>query len=242
MVLAVTLFAVGHGRSGPAFLYGDGVISAPEAVTGAPVLPVPAPKVPTPTVPTLPVPTPTGPTTTAPTVTVPTAPPGPITPTVPGAASASTLPKVPSDTGAPTATGTGTTDSDGATPADQAGAALFATIPASVATRVASFGAARSVHGAFEAVVNGALIREVVFTLDGRVIATDGQAPFDALIAAVAGVHTLAAQVSFTDATPAAAISMRFREHAPGKRRGPGTPVTPALQTPASPPGHGGVN
>jgi hypothetical protein len=92
------------------------------------------------------------------------------------------------------------------------GTALFTTTPRSAATTAARFGTRRCVDGRFRALVTGLFIRRVVFSIDGRVLASSRRgSPFSALVRAGRGTHLVTARVTFTDGTPAATLRMRFR-------------------------------
>lgn len=106
-------------------------------------------------------------------------------------------------------TGGGTT-SGGGTGARN-GTALFTAVPRSVAKRVARYGTARCVRGAFRVRVSGLFIRRVVFSLGRRIVATRGRSPFEALLVPAGGVYIVTARVTFTDRTPTARLHMRFR-------------------------------
>ncbi len=99
------------------------------------------------------------------------------------------------------------------------GIALITTLPRSVAKTVAQFGTSRCVHGTFRVVVRGRFIRRVVFSLDGRIIATRGKSPFEALVRTRGGIHRLTARVTFSGGTRAATLRLRFRSCAAAKRR-----------------------
>ena len=103
----------------------------------------------------------------------------------------------------------------------QNGTALFTTVPRSVANAVARFGTTRCVQRRFRVLVTGLFIRRVVFSLGGRVISTRGKSPFEALVGAGGGIRTVTARVTFTDKTPAARLSLRFRACAAAKLRVP---------------------
>ncbi len=110
------------------------------------------------------------------------------------------------------------------------GAAIFTTIPPSVARTVGRFGLGRCVGGRFRAVVTGAVIRRVVFSLGGRAIATRTHAPFDVSINVGGRIHTLRAHVTFTDGTRPADLKLVFRTCASPRR-----PVRPRPR-PVQPP------
>ena len=71
----------------------------------------------------------------------------------------------------------------------------------------------------FRARVTGLRIRRVVFTMDGRALATRGRAPFTARVPNVAGRHLIRARVTFTDATRAASFRFRYRACASARRQ-----------------------
>ena len=78
------------------------------------------------------------------------------------------------------------------------GTALFTTAPRKVARTIAQFGTSRCIGGTFKAIVTGLNIRKVVFSQDGRVIATRTKAPWQALVGTGEGVHWVVARVTFT--------------------------------------------
>jgi hypothetical protein len=114
------------------------------------------------------------------------------------------------------------------------GTGVLTTAPRSVARTVGRFGTGRCVGGTFRAVVTGRLIRRVVFSLGGRTIATVSKSPFGVSVKTGPGIHTLRAAVTFTDATPAKTLTLRFRSCAPATR-----PVVPSAP-PVGPPGFTG--
>ena len=77
----------------------------------------------------------------------------------------------------------------------------------------------------FVASVRGHIIRRVVFTLDGRRLASSGRVPlFRAQVRASPGRHRVRARVTFKDATPAKTLSFAYRACAAAARnpaRGP---------------------
>jgi len=93
-----------------------------------------------------------------------------------------------SDSTPPTAAGSGT--------------AIFTTVPRQKPNR-------RS--GRFRAVVTGLRIRRVVFSLDGRSLATRSRSPFSVSVPSLTGVHLLRVRVTFTDATRPASFRLRYR-------------------------------
>jgi len=109
-------------------------------------------------------------------------------------------------------TGGGTTG--GGTTGNQNGTALFTTSPRSVAKTVARFGTGRCVDRTFRVVVNGLMIRRVVFSLDGHLVTAGSKS-----VKAGDGIHTVTARVTFTDSTPAVTLRLRFRACAAAKRR-----------------------
>jgi hypothetical protein len=115
------------------------------------------------------------------------------------------------------------------------GTGVLTTVPRSVAKTVGRFGTGRCVGGTFRAVVTGRLIRRVVFSLGGRTIATVSKSPFGVSVKTGAGVHTLRAAVTFTDATPAKTLTLRFRSCAPAT-----APVVVPSAPPVGPPGFTG--
>jgi hypothetical protein len=76
----------------------------------------------------------------------------------------------------------------------------------------------------FRATVRGRLIERVVFSLDGRRIASRARSPFQVRVEAVPGRHELRARVTFEDATRAKTLRLRYRTCAEAllsPRRGP---------------------
>ncbi|HVF77104.1 MAG TPA: ice-binding family protein [Solirubrobacteraceae bacterium] len=76
----------------------------------------------------------------------------------------------------------------------------------------------------FHARVRGRMIRRVVFSLDGRRIATRTKAPFSVYVQGIAGRHNVRARVTFTDATRARTLNLGYRVCAAAvrnPRRGP---------------------
>jgi ice-binding like protein len=76
----------------------------------------------------------------------------------------------------------------------------------------------------FSATVRGKRIERAVFSLDGRRIASRGNSPFRVLIPATPGAHRVRAHVTFTDATRAKNMTLRYRACAAQllePRRGP---------------------
>jgi Ice-binding-like len=65
--------------------------------------------------------------------------------------------------------------------------------------------------GGFSATVRGKKIKQVVFKLDGKRVATRKHSPFRVLVHAGAGRHTITARVRFTDATHAKTLKMHYR-------------------------------
>jgi len=76
----------------------------------------------------------------------------------------------------------------------------------------------------FSARVRGKLIKRVVFSLDGKRIASRSGSPFRVYVKAAAGRHIVKARVTFKDATRAKTLRMRYRACAAQvaqPRRGP---------------------
>ena len=63
----------------------------------------------------------------------------------------------------------------------------------------------------FRAVVRGKLIKRVVFSIDGRRIASRSSSPFRVFVRASPGRHTVRARVTFKDATRARTLTLRYR-------------------------------
>lgn len=99
------------------------------------------------------------------------------------------------------------------------GTAILTTTPRAVADKIARYGVSRSIHRAFHVSVSGLFIRQVVFSLGDRVIATDRSAPFRARVDSDGGTRTLKARVIFTDSTPAATLRLRFKASSSAQRR-----------------------
>jgi hypothetical protein len=73
----------------------------------------------------------------------------------------------------------------------------------------------------FRASIGGLRIRTVVFSLDGRRIATRTRSPFSVAVPNLAGVHLLRARITFTDATRPASLRLRYRACAAARRQAP---------------------
>lgn len=76
----------------------------------------------------------------------------------------------------------------------------------------------------FSATVRGKRIERAVFSLDGKRIASRGNSPFRVMIPATPGAHRVRAHVTFTDATRAKNMTLRYRACAAQllePRRGP---------------------
>jgi hypothetical protein len=114
----------------------------------------------------------------------------------------------------PGGTGPGGTGPGGTTPATPAGFGTAILTP-SPAPRPG-----QCVSG-FRAVVTGLRIRRVVFSLDGRRLATRTRSPFKVSVRSLTGVHRLIARVTFTDATRAASLTFRYRSCAAARRAVP---------------------
>lgn len=94
------------------------------------------------------------------------------------------------------------------------GTARLVVTPAAAARRIAS---GRCVAGAFVATVTGRRITSVVFSLDGRTIATDRKGPFSTRVRAAVGRHKLLARVTFAaaSATKPKTLRLSFARCAP---------------------------
>ncbi len=132
-------------------------------------------------------------------------------------------------------TGGGTTTTGGGSTTSSANGTAIFTTTRSVAGTVAASGTRRAVPGTFKATVRGLHIRRVVFTVGRHVIATNGSSPFVAAVVTSAGIHTLKARVTYTDTTPAATFTLRFRS-----RTAPKKPVRAASAPSRLPKGSGG--
>jgi hypothetical protein len=108
-------------------------------------------------------------------------------------------------------TGGGGTGGGGTGAARPTGTAVLTTVPTRVAQQIARFGTSVCVTGNFRVTVRGLLIRRVVFSVGGRVIANRARAPFTALVRPAPGIRTVVARVTFTNSTPAATLRLRFR-------------------------------
>ena len=76
----------------------------------------------------------------------------------------------------------------------------------------------------FHARVRGAMIRRVVFSMDGRHLVTRTSSPFSVFVRASSGSHSVRARVTFRDATAARTLTLRYRACAAAvlqPRRGP---------------------
>jgi hypothetical protein len=117
-------------------------------------------------------------------------------------------------------TGGGTTQGGGGAGGGttHGGSAAFARPAGSVARLVAQSGVSKCVDKAFHVSVTGALIKRVKFSIRGRVIATRNASPFSASVQPGDGIHTVDANVTFTDTTPAKTLKLRFRACAAATR------------------------
>ncbi len=107
------------------------------------------------------------------------------------------------------------------------GTALLTTAPRKLARTIAQFGTSRCVDDTFKAVVTGLFIRKVVFSQDGRVIATRKKAPWQALVGAGDGAHWVVARVTFSDGTRPATLKLRFKSCAEATATAKGKRSTP---------------
>jgi hypothetical protein len=110
-------------------------------------------------------------------------------------------------TGTGTATGSGTGTTTGTTSGTGGGTALLRTTPSSLTKP----GSHLCVSKAFEATVSGKLIRSVVFSFHGHVIATRTKSPFSVSVNPGTGKHTLKAHVKFSGATPPKTLHIPVR-------------------------------
>jgi len=111
--------------------------------------------------------------------------------------------------GGTTETGTTGTGETGTVAAGD-GAALLTTSPRSVAMTIARYGIKRTVRGQFKVTVDGVLIGQVVFFVDGKRIQRQSGRN-SALVRTGAGIHVLTVRVRFTDNTPSRTLRLRYR-------------------------------
>jgi len=71
----------------------------------------------------------------------------------------------------------------------------------------------------FRATVRGQMIKRVGFRLDGKLIAARTRSPFRVFVPAAPGAHRVRAHVTFTDATRAKTLYLRYRACAAGVLR-----------------------
>jgi hypothetical protein len=126
-------------------------------------------------------------------------------PTTPGGGSGS---------GSGSGSGTGTA-------ADAAAKALLkkqaneTTNPKRTTTRSGTTSMERTPHATctsgFRATVRGKQIRNVVFTLDGRRVKSQGTGPYRVFVRAAPGAHQVKARVTFKDATKARTLALGYR-------------------------------
>jgi hypothetical protein len=107
--------------------------------------------------------------------------------------------------GSGTGSGTGTTTGTGGGKGN--GTARLHATPSSLTTR----GSHVCVSKAFKVTVSGKLIRRVVFSFAGHVVATRTGAPFTASVPPGTGRHTLKAHVTFSGGTPAKTLHIPVR-------------------------------
>lgn len=111
------------------------------------------------------------------------------------------------------------------------GSAVLTTVPRSVLRTGFKGCEPRTFH----ALVTGLFIRNVVFSLGSRTIATRTKSPYEATVKAAGGLHTVTARVSFTDGTPAATLHLKIRACAAATRhvttKHPPSPTRPPVTT-----------
>jgi len=113
------------------------------------------------------------------------------------------------------------------------GTAELTTERRSVARKIARVGVTECVQPGFRVVVNGLLIRRVVFSQAGRVLSSVSRSPFTALVGSAGGIRTVTARVTFRDATPPATLRLRYRACAKAVRQvDGGSPSRPPVGTP----------
>ncbi len=191
----------------------------------------PTPTPPTDTTPSTPGPTPpaetspSGPTPTAPAETTPSGPAptapaetGPSGPTPAAPAEAGPTPTSPALVAAITPSRPGSTS-----PAAADGATSISTVARKGKTvmRRAPFA---SCTAGFRATVRGRGIKQVVFSLDGKRIASRARSPFKVYVRAAPGRHKVTARVTFKDATRPRVLTLGYRPCAAAvlrPRRGP---------------------
>jgi hypothetical protein len=91
------------------------------------------------------------------------------------------------------------------------GTAAFTTLPRSVVSTIDRYGSSRCVRRTFKVAVRGLFIRKVVFSVGGNVVASRTKKPFQATIGVLGGERLITAHVTFTDATRAARLHLRFK-------------------------------
>jgi hypothetical protein len=116
---------------------------------------------------------------------------------------ASTPAQMPTPTG-PTATTNPPPSSQSPIPTHQ-GTAIFRSSPATPGSP------RKACTAGFRGTVRGKMIKRVVFRLDGKRIAARDRSPFEVLIHASAGRHTVTARITFLDATAPKTMKMRYR-------------------------------
>jgi hypothetical protein len=110
-------------------------------------------------------------------------------------------------TGSGSGTGTGSGTTTGTGGGTGSGKALLQTTPSSLTKP----GSDACVSKAFKVTVSGKLIRRVVFSFAGRVVAARTDAPFTASVDPGTGTHTLKARVTFSGGTPAKTLHVPVR-------------------------------
>ena len=134
-----------------------------------------------------------------------------------------TPPATPTGGGTPT-TGGGGAAAGGGTPAGGSATPANQSPPASrtsVATRNGRATLRRAASGpgspaascttGFRATVTGSQIKRVVFSLDGKRVASRSGSPFRVLVPALSGRHNVTARVTFKDATRAKTLKLGYR-------------------------------
>jgi hypothetical protein len=132
----------------------------------------------------------------------------------------------PSPTPTPgTPTTSGGTSPAASTPANQAPPASQTQTPTRRGTAILRRTPGERCTDGFHARVRGSMIRRVVFTLDGRRIATRSSSPYSVFVRQLSGLHIVRARVTFRDATRARTLRLGYRACAAAvlqPRPGPG--------------------
>ncbi|MCW2925093.1 MAG: hypothetical protein JWM98_2497, partial [Thermoleophilia bacterium] len=135
----------------------------------------------------------------------------------------------------PTPGGTAPTGGGGGATGGGNGTSILTPTSTVVARHIGVYGTTRCLPRTFSVSVRGLFIRRVVFSVQGRNIATRTTAPFAAMVEPVAGIRTVRARVTYSDGTAPVTLTMRYRACAkaavPTRPTAPRVPIRPPAFT-----------